>query len=52
MSSGMTNPATSKLDMTTVTNPFVIDDRYANTGKAPGSGITTPIYVDDIYWSK
>jgi len=52
MSSGMTDATLSKLDMTVVTNPFVIADRYSYTGKSAGSGITTPIYVDNIYWSK
>jgi exo-beta-1,3-glucanase (GH17 family) len=52
MAFGETDPTQSKLDMTTVTNPFVIADRYAKTGKADNSGITTPIQVDDIYWSK
>jgi exo-beta-1,3-glucanase (GH17 family) len=49
-SSGM--PVTATLDMTTVTNPFVVNDVYAVTGKAASSNITTPILVDDIYWSK
>ena len=43
-------PATDYLS--TVTNPFVINDTYAVTGKADSSGITTPILVDAIYWAK
>ncbi len=43
-------PTTVTLDMTKVTNPFVIADRYAVTGKTTSS--TTPILVDNIYWSK
>jgi len=52
MSSGMTDPSKSRLDMTRVTNPFVIADRYGNTGKAQGSNVTTPIQVDAIYWAR
>lgn len=50
MSSGMTSSTYSKLDLTMVTNPFVIADIYATTGKTSSS--TTPIYVDDLFWSK
>ena len=52
MAYGMTDPTKAKLDLTTVTNPFVINDTYAVTGKADSSDITTPIYVDNVYWSK
>ncbi len=52
MAFGMTDPTKSKLDLATVTNPFVINDTYAVTGKADSSAITTPILVDAIYWSK
>lgn len=52
MAFGMTDPTRAKLDMTKVTNPFVIADRYAVTGKAASSNITTKIYVDGVYWSK
>lgn len=41
-----------KLDLSLVLSRFVIADRYALTGKAQGSGITTRIYLDDIRWSK
>ena len=49
MAFGMTDPTKAKLDLTTVTNPFVINDTYAITGNTAGS--TTPIWVDNIYWS-
>jgi|GEM_PF-465165 len=49
MAFGMTDPTKAKLDLATVTNPFVINDTYGVTGNAAGS--TTPIWVDDIYWS-
>jgi hypothetical protein len=52
MAFGMTDPTKAKLDMSKVTNPFVIADRYAVTGKAQGSNITTKIYVDNIFWSR
>jgi hypothetical protein len=42
----------SVFDLTKVTNPFVIADRYDKTGKPQGSNITAKIYVDNIYWSK
>ncbi|TDM08908.1 MAG: hypothetical protein C4K60_05960 [Ideonella sp. MAG2] len=50
MAFGMTDPTKSKLDLTKVTNPFVIADRYSVTGN--GAGATTKIYIDKIYWSK
>lgn len=49
---GMTDPTKAKLDMTKVTVPFVIADRYGVTGKPQGSAITTRIRIDAIYWSK
>jgi exo-beta-1,3-glucanase (GH17 family) len=52
MAFGMTDPTRARLDMTKVTNPFVIADRYAVTGKATSSNITTKIQVDGIYWSR
>jgi hypothetical protein len=52
MAFGMTDPAKSKLDLTQVTNTFVIADRYAKTGKADGSHITTKIDIDAVFWSK
>jgi exo-beta-1,3-glucanase (GH17 family) len=41
-----------KLDLSLVLNRFVIADRYASTGKPNNSGITTPIYLDTIRWSR
>ena len=52
MAFGMTDPTKSKLDLTMVTNPFVIADRYGVTGKANNANITTPILIDNIYWAK
>ncbi|MBC7665189.1 MAG: hypothetical protein H7276_15620 [Caulobacter sp.] len=52
MAFGMTDSTKAKLDLATVTNPFVINDTYAITGKADGGNITTPILVDGIYWAK
>lgn len=44
--------ALSRLDLGRVTNPLVIADRYARTGKPPGSGVGTPILVDDVHWAR
>ena len=52
MAFGMTDPSRSKLDMTKVTNLFVIADRYGVTGKNQGTNNQTKILVDAIYWSK
>jgi len=52
MSSGMTDPNKAKLDLATLMNPFVVADRYSVTGKPANSAITTPVLVDNIYWSK
>ena len=52
MAYGMTDPSKSKLDLTRVTNPFVLADRYANTGKATNLGNVTKFYIDNVYWSK
>jgi exo-beta-1,3-glucanase (GH17 family) len=52
MAFGMTDPTKSKLDMTKVTSPFVIADRYAVTGKAAFSNSTAKILIDAVYWSK
>lgn len=43
-------PATAALDMSKVSNGFVIADRYAVTGNAGGS--TVKVQLDNIYWSK
>lgn len=52
MAYGMTDASKSKLDLTKVTNPLVIADRYANTGKATNLGNTSKFYIDNVYWSK
>lgn len=52
MAFGMTDPTKSKLDMTKVTNLFVIADRYGVTGKSQGTNDQTKILVDAIYWTK
>jgi Glycosyl hydrolases family 17 len=52
MAFGMTDPSKARLDLATVTNPFVINDTYAVTGKADSSNVTTPVYIDNVYWSK
>lgn len=49
---GMNNSPDAVLDMSKVTNPFVIADRYIQTGKDAKSGITTKINIDSIYWTK
>ena len=49
---GNETSSTSVFDLTKVTNPFVIADRYAITGKAQGSNITTKVQIDAIYWAK
>lgn len=47
---GMENSVASVFDLSKVTNPFVIADRYAKTFNSPG--VTTTLKVDAIYWSK
>jgi exo-beta-1,3-glucanase (GH17 family) len=49
---GMNNSPDAFLDMSKVTNPFVIADRYLQTGKDAKSGITTKINIDSIYWTR
>ena len=44
--------ANPKIDLSLVLLRFVIADRYAFTGKANGAGITTPIVIDALRWSK
>ncbi len=39
-------------DLSKVTSPFVIADRYEKTGKAQQSGITAKIEVDAIHWAR
>lgn len=50
--SGNEGSATSVFDLTKVTNPFVIADRFGKTGNTQSSATNTRIYVDNIYWSK
>ncbi len=52
MAFGMTDPSKSRLDMSKVTNPFVIADRYAVTGKSANANVRVPLQVDAVYWSK
>lgn len=40
------------LNLTQVTNPFVIADRYGVTGKPGNSGLTNTVDVDAIFWSR
>lgn len=42
----------AKIDFRLVLNPFYIADRYSFTGKPLNSGITTPINIDGIGWSR
>ena len=44
--------ANAKFDLTKVTNPFVINDVYDATGNTSIKGNKTPIFIDNIYWSK
>jgi exo-beta-1,3-glucanase (GH17 family) len=39
-------------DLSKVTSPFVIADRYDFTGKARQSAIRTRIDIDDVFWSR
>jgi exo-beta-1,3-glucanase (GH17 family) len=41
-----------KIDLSLVVVRFVIADRYGFTGKPNNSGISTPIYLDAIRWSR
>ncbi|MBK7293415.1 MAG: hypothetical protein IPI84_06465 [Holophagaceae bacterium] len=52
MGSGMPLASLSKLDMTMVSNPFVVADVFSTTGKPANSTPTNPIYVDRVFWSK
>jgi hypothetical protein len=49
---GNYDPTKSYFDLTMVTNPFVIADRFEKTGNTQGAATNTKIYVDNIYWSK
>jgi len=50
--SGNEGSATSVFDLTKVTNPFVIADRFGKTGNNQAGVTNTKIFVDNIYWSK
>ena len=52
MGSGMPLASLSKLDMTMVSNPFVVADVFSSTGKPAYSNPTNPIYIDRVFWSK
>jgi len=48
-------PASARLNMAQVTQPFTIADLYASTGKTSsvlGAGDRTTFFIDNIYWSK
>ncbi|MDP4300863.1 glycosyl hydrolase family 17 protein [Leptothrix discophora] len=49
-----TSAPTSRFDLTKVTHPFSIGDRYGNTGNAGGAavGSRVKVYVDEVYWSR
>ena len=49
---GVLVAAAPKADLSKVTSPFVIADRYAYTGKASGSNITSRIDIDGIHWAR
>jgi hypothetical protein len=44
--------ANPKIDLSMVLNPFVIADRYSNTGTPLGSNFQNKLYVDGIVWTK
>lgn len=44
--------ANPKLDLSLVLSRIIIADRYAFTGKPNNAGITNPIFVDAIRWSR
>ncbi len=46
------NSPDAVLDLSKVTIPFLIADRYDRTGKDQSSGITTKLNVDAIFWTK
>jgi len=46
------NQDNAKLDLSLVTSPLAIVDIYGSTGKADNSNIKTPIYIDNVFWSK
>ena len=46
------SPSNAQFDLTKVTNPFVINDVYDATGNTTIKGDRTPIYIDNIHWTK
>jgi len=52
MAYGMSDPTKAKLDMTMVTNAFVIADRYAVTKNTTSPRPVDPILIDNIRWTK
>jgi len=50
--SGNAGSATSVFDLSKVSNPFVIADRFAKTGNNQAGATNTKIFIDNIYWSK
>jgi hypothetical protein len=42
----------ARIDFRLVLNPFYVADRYSFTGKPQNSGITTPINIDGIGWTR
>lgn len=50
--SGNEGSATSVFDLTKVTNPFVVADRFGKTGNNQAGATNTKIFVDNIYWTK
>jgi hypothetical protein len=49
-----TSAPTSHFDLTQVTHPFSIGDRYGSTGNAGGTavGSRVKVYVDEVYWTR
>lgn len=50
--SGNEGSASSVFDLTKVTNPFVVADRFGKTGNNQAGATNTKIFIDNIYWSK
>ena len=50
--SGNEGSATSVFDLSKVTNPFVIADRFGKTGNNQAGATNTKLFIDNIYWSK
>jgi len=50
--SGNEGSTTSVFDLTKVSNPFVIADRFGKTGNKQADATDTTIFIDNIFWSK